>query len=199
MKRVRRNKNLRSKKMSVEEMAYDLKNQNLTGQRKSRNTEHKILREDVSLQLRMRSLWYSQIAEMTGVSIAQAYNDVQTALQREIDLNNKTRQHYRKIEERKLNELESALYKQAAYGTPLLNTKGEQVKYPDGDPVMIIDKKATSQILQIMKRKSELLGLDKPQRKLLGQDPDHPMLFPDMEEKALSLLQRFIPAEEEDE
>lgn len=108
-------------------------------------TEDSAIQDSEALRLRSSGLTYREVAAQMCCDVATAYRRVSRALG---SIPREQADEYRALEALRLDELQQAIWNQAVNG----------------------DLKAVDRVLSIMKRRSQLLGLDVP-RKLIEDNP----------------------------
>jgi hypothetical protein len=98
--------------------------------------------EEECLRLRREGLSHRQIASRLGIVPSTAYKRIRHGLSEVNERNLESATELRALETQRLDELQQAIWEQAAGG----------------------DLKAIDRILRIMERRAKLLGLDGPQR-----------------------------------
>lgn len=153
------------------------------------------LRREVSLELRLYGYSYPEIAILLGISTPTAFRDVRDALEDMQRENKEEKEKLTNIEVARIDKMIKAIYRKATEGILIYDDKEQPIKDKNGEYIRIIDKSAIDRVLKLQERKAKFLGLDAPERRQIGNDPENPFTLPQItvEKRTLNILQRFLP------
>jgi len=148
---------------------------------KERRKQKRFERNMEAYEMRLKGYKYKDIAERFGKTLPQeAYQWVQQAM---VTIQQDTKEDEEKVKQLEIDRMDCLLHgmwDSAIHGHVGYDKKGNRVKFPP-------NPKAADAVLKIMKRRSDLLGLDKPKTTFLGNDENHP-LIENTEAKLISTL-----------
>lgn len=148
-----------------------------------RRKEKRFLRNMEALDLRTKGLSYHKIAEHFDTFPMTAKRYVDQAL-KSLDSDSKEDQEQVvQLETQRMDSLLEGMWEAATKGYYGYNKKGDKIFFPPS-------AKHADAVMKIMKRRADMLGLDKPKTTLLGNDPEHP-LIENVEAKLIDTLTRL--------
>lgn len=116
-----------------------------------------------AIELRKAGLGYRQISEQLGVSVQQAWRDVQKALADLAEMEQDHAREYRQLELERLDALLSPLW---------LRARGRRIQHDDGTVEDVPpDYAAVDRVMRLMEARRRLLGLD-----VQPEDKDHEVI-----------------------
>ena len=116
-----------------------------------------------AIELRKAGLGYRQISEQLGVSVQQAWRDVQKALADLAKMEQDHAREYRQLELERLDALLSPLW---------LRARGRRIQHDDGTVEDVPpDYAAVDRVMRLMEARRRLLGLD-----VQPEDKDHEVI-----------------------
>ena len=149
-----------------------------------KNREARFKRNIEAFDLRCEGRSYAEIGDHFGVCPKTAFNYCKAAMAAIAQFSEKDNSHIITFEVNRMDKLLRGMWDAATNGYLGYDRKGNQVRYPPSP-------KHVDAVMKIMKRKAEMLGLDKPKKNLFGEDPDHPITTTDVEAKLVDTLTRL--------
>ena len=150
------------------------------------------VRQLLSLELRLYGYSYRMIGEILNVSMGTSHRDVKLELERQRELKKETIEDVREFEVNRLDRIMNKLLKSIERGKIVRNEKGNILFDSDNKPIFTLDHRSIEQVLKVMKRRSDLMGLDSPQQ--ISIDDNRPIQT-DSNERLLNILKRYTKNE----
>lgn len=148
-----------------------------------KNKEARFKRNITAFDMRCEGRSYAEIGDHFCVCPKTAFNYCKAAMAAIAQFSEKDNSHVITFEVNRMDKLLRGMWDAATNGYKGYDRKGNEVQFPPSP-------KHVDAVMKIMKRKAEMLGLDKPKKNLFGEDPEHPVTT-DAESKLVDTLQRL--------